>query len=132
MDVGLGRERLIRRGEKAAGGGTGAGMACRHQPEPHRRCRDDSTTKKSWGISVSSLALRAHRLGYIDDRTYRSLQIQMSRWRKNEPAEFPPVPGQLLPRLVEINGGIRVCADRLGVNDSHLREVAGWHRLRAL
>ena len=88
--------------------------------------------KKSWGISVSSLVRRAHRLGYINDHAYRSLQIQMSPWRKNEPAGFPPVLGQLLPRLVELNGGIRVCADRLGVNHSHLREVAAWHRLRAL
>ena len=98
----------------------------------HPVLSDFIALKKSWGISVAALVFRAHRLGYLDDRSYRSIQIQMSKWQKSEPAGFPPVHGQLLPRLVEIHGGVQACANRLGLNPSHLREVTAWHRLRAL
>ena len=93
---------------------------------------DFISLKSSWGISVAALVYRAHQHGHLNDRAFRSIQIQMSKWRKSEPAEFPPVYGQLLPDLVERNGGIPICADRLGLNQKHLREVTAWHRLRAL
>ena len=88
--------------------------------------------KNSWGVSVAALVYRAHQLGFLDDRSHRSIQIQMSKWRKSEPAEFSPVHGRLLPRLVETHGGVQECANRLGLNPSHLREVTSWHKLRAL
>ena len=46
--------------------------------------RDYVRVKNTWGISVAALVYRSRELGLIDDRRYRSLQIQMSRWRESE------------------------------------------------
>ncbi len=92
--------------------------------------RDFVHLKSTWGISVAALVYRAHQLGYLDDRSYRSIQIQMSKWRKTEPASFPLAPGRLLPRLVEMHGGVTSCSERLGINPHHLQEVTAWHSLR--
>ncbi|MGB8402472.1 MAG: ImmA/IrrE family metallo-endopeptidase, partial [Mycobacterium sp.] len=86
--------------------------------------------KGNWGMSAAAIIYRAHQLDYIDDARYRALQIQMSKWRKNEPGEFQPVMGSLFPRLVEVNGGATDVAKRLGVNAKHLRELVNWTRLR--
>lgn len=93
--------------------------------------RDFIALKSSWGISVAALVYHAHELEHIDDRRYRALQIQMSKWRKNEPAQFSPVHGELMGRLIEANGGTDSVSRALGVNRSHLREVCNWSHLRA-
>lgn len=92
--------------------------------------RDFVGLKRSWGVSVAGLVYRAHELGHIDDRRYRALQIQMSRWRKNEPAQMSPVHGSLLGTLVEVNGGVATVADDLGVNADHVSECINWTHLR--
>lgn len=92
--------------------------------------RDFIALKSSWGVSVAALVYRAHEYSYIDDRRYRALQIQMAKWQKNEPGRFDPVPGQLLNRLVEVNGGVGDVAKKLGVNQDHLRQLCDWRRLR--
>ncbi len=92
--------------------------------------RDFIALKSHWGIAVSALVYRAHELEYINDSRYRQLQIQMSKWRKSEPGEFQPVYGQLLPRLVEVNGGTSKVAKDIGVNGKHLSEVTSWSHLR--
>ena len=94
--------------------------------------RDFVHLKSTWGISVAALVYRARQFGYLDSRSYRSMQIQMSRWRKTEPASFQPVYGQLLPKLVERRGGVTLCAKNLGLNPDHLREVTTWRPLRVL
>lgn len=86
--------------------------------------------KKRWRISVAALVYRAKELQYIDERRYRSLQIQMSKWRRKEPAKFDATPGELLPRLVEVHGGLHTVARDLGINSQHLRMVIDWRRLR--
>lgn len=86
--------------------------------------------KRNWGMSAAAIIYRAHQLDYIDDARYRALQIQMSKWRKNEPGEFQPVAGSLFGRLIEVNGGATDVAKRLGVNAKHLRELVNWTRLR--
>lgn len=86
--------------------------------------------KSAWGVSVAALVYRAHELELIDDQRYRSLQIQMARWRKTEPARFPIAPGELLPKLIELFGGIDQVADELGYNREHVRELTRWSRLR--
>lgn len=86
--------------------------------------------KSSWGISVAALIYRAHELDHIDDARYRALQIQMSKWRKNEPGEFQPVTGTLFRRLVEVNGGTAEVAKRLGINTKHLGMLLNWSHLR--
>lgn len=92
--------------------------------------RDFISLKSSWGIAVSALVYRAHELEYLDDKRYRALQIQMSKWRKTEPANFAPVHGELLPRLVDVNGGVDAVATNLGFNRRHLDDVTRWHHLR--
>ncbi len=92
--------------------------------------RDFIELKATWGISVAALVYRARQFDYIDDKRYRSLQIQMSKWRRNEPGEFAPVFGRLLPQMVEANGGVRSVSTALGLNPEHLREVTNWHPLR--
>jgi Zn-dependent peptidase ImmA (M78 family) len=86
--------------------------------------------KSAWGVSVAALVYRAHDEGIIDDKRYRALQIQMSRWRKNEPGRFEPSVGQLLPKLIEVNGGIPAVSAKLGLNAQHLRELVTWSHLR--
>lgn len=92
--------------------------------------RDFVSLKTSWGISVAALVYRAHELDYIDDRRYRALQIQMSRWRRNEPATFDPVHAELMNRLIHANGGLQSVARDLGVNRKHLQELSNWSHLR--
>jgi Zn-dependent peptidase ImmA (M78 family) len=93
--------------------------------------KDFISLKSSWGMAVSALVYRAHELEHVDDKRYRALQIQMSKWRKQEPAEFAPAHGQLLPRLVETNGGIGTVSTDLGFNRKHVANVTDWRHLRA-
>jgi Zn-dependent peptidase ImmA (M78 family) len=86
--------------------------------------------KSSWGMSAAALIYRAHELEYIDDARYRALQIQMSKWRKNEPGEFQPVTGTLFRRLIEVNGGTADVARNLGINVKHLGTLLNWSHLR--
>lgn len=101
-----------------------------HMPE-RPQLRDFVALKSSWGIAVSALVYRAHELDYLDDRRYRSLQIQMSKWRRNEPARFDPMYGELMNRLVSANGDVGNVSSMLGVNRDHLRELTIWRHLRA-
>lgn len=94
--------------------------------------RDFVALKSSWGVSVAALVYRAHELEYIDDTRYRSLQIQMSKWRRVEPGRFDPVYGTLLGRLIEVNGGLTSVASGLGVNRSHVDELVNWTHLRVV
>jgi len=94
--------------------------------------RDFIELKAAWGVSVAALVYRARQFDYIDDKRYRSLQIQMSKWRRTEPGEFAPVFGKLLPQLVDANGGVRSVSADLGLNPDHLRQVINWNRLRAV
>lgn len=76
--------------------------------------RDFVALKSSWGVSVAALVYRAHDLEIIDDSRYRALQIQMSKWRRNEPGQFNPVHGELMNRLIETNGGTAAVPRTLG------------------
>ncbi|MEJ7741252.1 MAG: ImmA/IrrE family metallo-endopeptidase [Nocardioidaceae bacterium] len=90
-----------------------------------------SSRSSRHGASLSqALVYRAHDLDYIDDRRYRQLQIQMSKWRRNEPAYFAPVHGELMNRLVETNGGVDSVSRDLGVNRKHLQALTNWSHLR--
>lgn len=93
---------------------------------------DFISLKSSWGMSIAAAIYRAHELDYIDDARYRALQIQTSKWRKSEPGTFPASHGTLLSRLVEVNGGTAVVAEKLGVNIKHLAALTNWSHLRAV
>ncbi|MEP2447766.1 MAG: XRE family transcriptional regulator [Balneola sp.] len=45
--------------------------------------------KSKWKVSIALLVYRSHQLELINDRTYKNLQINISKrgWRKNEPLE---------------------------------------------
>lgn len=92
--------------------------------------RDFVAAKSVWGVSVGALVYRAHQIGILDDRRYRALQIQMSKWRKQEPGTFDPSVGTLLPRLVEAAGGPDVAARDIGISAPHIREASTWSHLR--
>ncbi|MCE2526766.1 MAG: ImmA/IrrE family metallo-endopeptidase [Actinomycetia bacterium] len=94
--------------------------------------KDFINLKGLWGISISALVYRAHESGILDDRSHRSMRVMMSRWRKTEPRHMRPVYGRLLPALVNGEGGIVPCAERLGVNPTHLRDIVTWRPLRAI
>jgi Zn-dependent peptidase ImmA (M78 family) len=92
--------------------------------------RDFVNLKSAWGVAVAAVVYRAHELDYIDDRRFRALQIQMSKWRKSEPKAFQPVYGELLGRLVEVHGGADTVAQALGMNRNHVAELTNWSHLR--
>jgi Zn-dependent peptidase ImmA (M78 family) len=92
--------------------------------------RDFVSLKSAWGVSVAALVYRAHELGYVDDQRYRSLQIQMSKWRRSEPAGFEPATGKLMNHLLEVNGGVDIVSRDLGVNRKHLQALSSWSHLR--
>lgn len=96
----------------------------------HPNLRDFISLKSTWGMSVAALVYRAHELDFIDDSRYRALQIQMSKWRKNEPARFEPVQGRLISKLIDLNGGPNRVASELGFNPRHLDELLNWSHLR--
>ena len=99
-------------------------------PESTPMLRDCIACKRAWGVSVAARVFRAHELGVADDKRYRSLQIQMSKWRHTEPAAMEPIYGTLFGRLVEVNGGPSAVARDLGVNQDRLRALLSWNRLR--
>jgi Zn-dependent peptidase ImmA (M78 family)/transcriptional regulator with XRE-family HTH domain len=97
---------------------------------PHPQLRDFINLKSSWGIAASALVYRAHELGHLNDKRYRALQIQMSKWRKSEPGTFAPAFGQLLSKLIEVNEGVEKVASKLGLNKAHLAQLTNWSHLR--
>ena len=94
--------------------------------------RDFVNLKTAWGVSIAALVYRAHELKLITDKRYRSLQIQMSRWRKKEPGGFAARGGELLPKLVELGGGIVEVSQNFGLSSRHLAEIVNWKPLRVV
>jgi Zn-dependent peptidase ImmA (M78 family) len=95
--------------------------------------RDFVALKGRWGISVAALIYGAHHdLGLMDDQRFRSLQIQMAPWRRNEPQRFEPVPGRLLPTLVDRAGGSTAVGERFGIAARHVDLTVRWSHLRAV
>jgi Zn-dependent peptidase ImmA (M78 family)/transcriptional regulator with XRE-family HTH domain len=59
------------------------------------------TLKRTWGVSLQALLVRAHQLGRINERAYQNAFRDLSRrgWRKSEPVNLgPPENPQLLER----------------------------------
>jgi Zn-dependent peptidase ImmA (M78 family)/transcriptional regulator with XRE-family HTH domain len=60
--------------------------------------------KRYWLVSMASLIYRAHALGVISERQYKSLNVQLNRLpngRKREPGEFPVETPSLVKRAIE-------------------------------
>ena len=92
--------------------------------------RELISLKASWGMALTAIVMRAHDVGLIDDARQRSLFIQLSRWRKSEPGHFAAAKGQLLPKLVSVNGGANEVGRQLGLNTRHVAAVIDWRHLR--
>ena len=90
---------------------------------------DFERLKTEWGVSIAALVRRAKDLAVIGDDRYRSLQIQMSRWRKQEPASFVPVPGQLFPKMMHAGGGVTKVSQIMGIKESHVASLVDWRKL---
>jgi Zn-dependent peptidase ImmA (M78 family)/DNA-binding XRE family transcriptional regulator len=68
------------------------------------RFRDLGTLKNRWRASMAALIKRAHSLGAISDRQYRTFNIQLNGLpggRKNEPGEFEPEHPRFMGHVLE-------------------------------
>ncbi|MEV4863285.1 helix-turn-helix domain-containing protein [Streptomyces ossamyceticus] len=79
--------------------------------------------KQYWKASMAAIIRAAHRLGKIDDRRYKSLQVQMSQlgYRRDEPAEPVPENPRILPSMIELH------RDEHGYSEAELATVVGLH-----
>jgi Zn-dependent peptidase ImmA (M78 family)/transcriptional regulator with XRE-family HTH domain len=65
--------------------------------------RDLGPLKALWRVSLAALIHRAHQLGEISDRHYRTLNIQLNKLpggRRREPGEFEPERPRLLQHVL--------------------------------
>lgn len=68
------------------------------------RFRDLGSLKQHWRVSLAALIYRAHTLGVISERHYRTLNMDLNRLpngRKREPGEFPAEVPTLISRVIE-------------------------------
>ncbi|MGW3628186.1 helix-turn-helix domain-containing protein [Streptomyces sp. NPDC000880] len=77
--------------------------------------------KQYWKASMAAIIRTAHVLGRIDDRRYKSLQVQMSQhgYRRVEPAEPEPEQPRILLSIVDMH------RSEHGYSDSELATVVG-------
>lgn len=79
--------------------------------------------KAEFGISVGALIYRARTLGIIDERRYRSLNIQRNSagWRTSEPVDVPNERGMLFGQAIRAAfGSIAAASHELGINPDYL------------
>ena len=88
--------------------------------------KDFTALKRVWGISIAAGIYRAHQMNMIDADRYRSLQMQMAKWRNKEPGEFEARPGRLLSRLVQVRDGVEPLAAELGISPGHIKRAIDW------
>lgn len=85
--------------------------------------------KKIWGVSVSALAYRMHKLGLLTEWQYREMFIQIARrgYRKSEPESLPREISQVLAKVfaaLRTEGiGPADIANELHVSEEDLNEM---------
>lgn len=78
--------------------------------------------KRKWGVALSALVVRLHRLGRLSDWQYRSLFVELSSkgYRTTEPNGMPREASQVLQKVLmmlrEDGIGRRQLADQIRVN----------------
>lgn len=77
--------------------------------------------KQYWKASMAAIIRTAHALGKIDDRRYKSLQVQMSQhgYRRTEPGEPAQEQPNILPSIVDTH------RREHGYSDAELATVVG-------
>jgi Zn-dependent peptidase ImmA (M78 family)/DNA-binding XRE family transcriptional regulator len=86
--------------------------------------------KPVWRVSLAALIRRAHDLGGISDRHYRTLNIQLNRLpggRKREPGEFAPEEPRLMRQIIShyrnnLSYSTRDVAQLMVANEEALQE----------
>ena len=63
--------------------------------------------KRHWKTAMSAIIRRARDLGRIDERRYKSLNVQISQkgWRKIEPVEIEHEQPTLIPQIIALHHG---------------------------
>ena len=85
--------------------------------------------KKIWGVSVSALAYRLHKLDLLTEWQYRDLFMQIARrgFRKNEPESLPRETSQVLAKVFAVLRGEGIgksdIANELHVSEADLNEM---------
>lgn len=83
--------------------------------------------KKNWNVSVSAFAYRLHKLGYISDWNFKSLNIEMRRrgYKVNEPNGSPHEQSRvfeiILSRLRELGMSLAFTANQICLPEEELR-----------
>jgi Zn-dependent peptidase ImmA (M78 family)/transcriptional regulator with XRE-family HTH domain len=93
------------------------------------RFRDLGGLKTVWRVSLAALIYRAHQLGAISDRHYRTLNIQLNQLpggRKREPGESEPEQPRLIRYVIEhyekeLDYNFRDIEDLMVTTESSLR-----------
>ena len=88
--------------------------------------REFVALKRTWGLSIAAGIYRARSLGILDSDRHRSLQMQTARWRKSEPASFPPRHGRLFTKLIDTRGGSEAVGAELGIAARHVAMLVAW------
>ena len=91
--------------------------------------------KPKWGVAISALEMRAHRLGIVSDAQHRDLQRQISRqgWRKQEPQALavPVEKPRAFRKMAELLCGIPIdehgLASILSLSSSMVSEILAVH-----
>lgn len=88
--------------------------------------------KSFWKVSMQALIVHAHRLGKIDERTYRNLFVQMNRkgYRECEPNPIPPEEPEMYRDVVDLHRtklgwSVRQLGEFLGELESNYRAQYG-------
>lgn len=101
-----------------------------HEHLPNRTSLSDLIRKKKiWNVSVSALAYRLHKLGYISDWHFKSLNIEMRRrgYKAAEPEGSPMEQSKvfelILGRLREIGMPLNFVANQTNLPEDEIRSL---------
>jgi hypothetical protein len=97
------------------------------------------TLKVHWGVSISALIVRAHRLGIISDRKYKTLMQRLSArgWKIHEPlsSKVPLERPRTVRQMAEVIYGKKIDYAKLASEchypEAFVRELIEAHAARS-
>lgn len=111
--------------------------AMRRELVPPITLSDLMDLKPRWGVSIQALLIRAHHLGLVSDRRYRTLyqQIGAKGWRTSEPMALVAERPRALRKMIELLYGESIDFKRLAkdvaVDALLLRRIVQVHASKA-